>query len=494
MTDQAPTTLDPGQMSAEMQVQLYAMILQDLHSAWVPHDGQIPPIQAIFKDGRLLIFVECGRKFGKTELVLYILYRVAMTRPNSQCYYIAPFQKQASEIIWASNRIQGFLPTAIKQKYGIRPHNTQKRVFFDFNGSFIKLDGADSEEDYRGINPAIVVYEEFKDHKEKFHTAMEPNLLTHKAPLVIIGTGPETDDNLFCQMVKEAKDREDGAYFNFPSWANPHISKDMLIKIRENLIARGEHHTWLIEYAAQRVRGGKRLIFPMYDKAIMVKPHVEIMKAIEKDAKRGTWQCIADPASSSVFGVLFRFIHPYTKVIYRLDELYVDEPAEMTTRKMWKKIYAKILDLYPRLSEWNFCYDEAAAWFSNEMVDVLEDDGLDPFDTCWVPTQKSKFKKDDGINLMRDQMLYGKYIASDRCTNLNKELNNYIKDDKGRIVKVDDHLIDCDRYGDADAQYSLNEREKPKAPVDTMRRGYSLEEEWAKMQRDKDWAYALDQN
>jgi len=464
----------------------HANVIGDLNKIWTPHSGQVPIGKAIFHEHKSRTFVECGRKFGKTEIMLYFLYRMLLTIANSGNYYFAPFLKQAREIIWASRRIQNFLPPHLKARYGITVNNSDLRISCAYTGGFIKLDGSDNYAAHAGTNPHSIGYDEFKDFRPEFHRVMDPNLATYEAPLLIIGTPPETEDNQFCELASDVQqDVEQGAYFNLPTWANPHISKDWLKKKRIELFRSGREEEWYREYEARRVKGGKKSIFPMYNPKSHMMPYDQVIQEFQKDRKRMTWQCIADPASMSVFGVLFRAIHPYTKVIYRLNCLYVDTPSEMTSRSMWDKIFKIIMEINPRIEDWDLIYDEAASWFANEMLDIFEDEQID---NTWVPSEKYKNKKEYGINLIREQMLMGKYIVTDRCKKLIWEVENYIKDDKGRIPKENDHLIDCDRYGDQLFDYSIRREKAPEpADPDEARRGYTMDEDLRELEEQRDW-------
>jgi hypothetical protein len=120
----------------------HTQVLADLHATFKPHKGQINIGHAVFSENKKRIFIECGRKFGKTEIVLYCLYRWAMLYPNSYCYYIAPYKDQIKDLIWANGRLPYFLPESMMKKYGITINNSDFRVIFG-NGSFIRCDGAD---------------------------------------------------------------------------------------------------------------------------------------------------------------------------------------------------------------------------------------------------------------------------------------------------------------------------------------------------------------
>ena len=456
-------------------------ILADLHSVFMPYDGQIPIGQAIFYDGKQYIFLECGRKFGKSELMLYCLYRYAMTRPFSAVYYIAPYAKQARELIWANSRLQNFLvvvdpkthsrSTRISDKYIASINNTEARVTFK-NGSFIKLDGADNYTAYAGINPHFIGYDEFKDFHPKFHEVMEPNLATYKAPLLIVGSPPETEDNQFTKLADSIKEDLDGAYFNRPTSDNPHIDPAYLAKMKKRLTDRREFDIWLREYEARRVKSGRNHIFPMFDRAQHVVNYDVAVAGIRHQIRHYDLFVTADPASTSCFAVLFTAIHKYTKRVTHLMELYTKDTRRMTARQMWEQI-RPIMDTVMYNPEfWAKTSDEAAAWFANEVLDITEGE------IYFAPTHKSMNKKENGISLIKDQMLYGFWECTDRCTNLISEIENYVRDDEGRIPKENDHLIDDMRYTNAAAHYSAIPLEE-EISAEPTRRGHTIDSDLA---------------
>lgn len=460
-----------------------ATVLRDLHTAWTPHAGQIEMGNALFHQGKQFIFTECGRKWGKTEIVIYILYRIALTIPWATTYFIAPFQKQANELIWANGRIQNFLPPAIAKYYINSINNTQMRVIFR-NGSFIKLDGADSHQAYRGINPHAIAYDEFKDHDRRFHEGMEPNLATYKAPCIFIGTPPEQDDNHFVLISDSIKeDDDDGAYFNMPSWTNPHIDKAWLKKTKRRLIKRGELDVWMREYEAKRVKGGKNSIFPMFDDDKHIFDYQTKLAEIRKTYKDWEFLCSCDPATSSVFGVLFSAIHKYTREVFHLRELYIDSTKETSSRRMWNRIKPILTEIHPIIDDWTLVYDEAAAWFQNEIMDITDGD------VYFQPTQKKtkvSLKKEYGISLIKDQMAFDFWYISNKCSKTIWEVINYMKDDKGRIPKINDHNIDNMRYINAANYYTVipsSKQEKAKSD----KRFYTMAQDYAEFKATKDW-------
>lgn len=429
--------------------------LNILHEIWKPHDTQLEVGHALFYQGKKRIFLECGRKWGKGEILDYILWRWCLTYHNHSCYYMAPFAKQAREILWANKRIQNFAGKFSHLVWAKKPNDQQMRVLFK-TGSWIKLDGSDNVEAYRGINPHLMVYDEFKDFKRDFHEAMEPNLTSFQAPLIIAGTPPKTSDNQFTQVAEQIANDPDGAYFNFPTSSNPHISKAWLESTRARLFATGDEDQWYREYEAKRVVGGKSSIIPTFSREKNVRPHQDIKQRIMRDMPKLQWLTIADPGTITVFGVLFLAVNQYTKEVYILDEIYAEEQAETSTAKIRPRIRRTQHDLVGEADvHWMQVCDCAASWFINEMMSTYED--------YWIPSDKATVKKEAGLSLIKDQCLRGLAIISDRCTKLIWEIENYIKDKNGNIPKINDHLIDCWRYANTAAWMDLLPENEPEA-------------------------------
>jgi len=434
----------------------FAKIITDLNSRWQPHPAQQKILNALFAHMESVVFSECGRKFGKTEVIAYFLWRRALTVPGGH-YYFAPEQKQAKEIFWAAGRLQSFGPP---EYIAGEPNNTEMRIRFT-NGSFIKVDGSDNFNSHRGTEPHSCVYDEFRDFRPEFHQVMGPNLGVYTAPLLICSTPPEQMelhhyDGMMKGLVKGTN------HFNYPTWVNPHMPKAWLAKEKATLYMRGEGDVWEREYGARRVRGGSNSIFPMFDPAVHVRPHAEVMAELVKDRKKLIWQVVCDPGNSTVFAVLFRAVNPYNRKVYRLDEIYERNQGETSTSRIVPRIQAMKEELCPGYEaygiEWEQTYDEAATWFAVEAGNS--------FDETFVPTRKADSPIDVGLSLLKDQMLSGLTIISDRCRNLVREYENFIRDPaSGKPRKdCDDHAVDCDRYGNSAAGVDLRPENEPEAP------------------------------
>ena len=465
-------------MSVDPYLHIYAEIITKLTEKWTPHQGQINVGQFFFRDEIKSIFVQCGRKWGKTELALYLLWRVAWQYPGSPCYFIAPFQKQAKEIVWADPRIKNFGPREWLLDGSSGINNTEMRLNFK-NGSFIKVDGSDNYEAYRGPRFKICVYEEYKDHRPEFRRAMRPNAAVLDGLEIFIGSPPDRE----CDYTIVAEDHRtdpDKAFYHAPTTENPHISKDWLEKEKRDLYARGEGDVWEREYEARFVKGGASKIFPMIGKEI-IRPHAEIMQSLFRDRKKLQWAWFADPAAASCFAVLFIAVNPYTKQIYALDEIYETDQGKMSVKQIGKEIIAKRNELYDD-REWDIeGYDEAETWFRNEWIDNFPDEG------GLQPSHKALNDKDSGLSLIKDILLAGKLTMSDRCKKTFWEMDNYFKDKNGKIPKSNDHIIDNARYLLASLGYELNTKQEYIESKDEDFRGESLESSLKSKINDTDW-------
>lgn len=419
---------------------LYAVVLRELHTRFKPHEGQIDVGSALFNDDIRSIFVQCGRKWGKTELGMYFLWRWAMTFPGLGCFYVAPELKQGKKIVWEDPRMLNFGPRSWVTD--INQSETRIRLI---NGSYLKLDGSDNYEAHRGTRPGIIIYEEYKDHDPRFRNVMRPNLAVFNAPEIFLGTPPDRECE-FTATADEHKNAKGKLFYQAPTWQNPGVDKQWLWDEKRRLYLRGEGDTWEREYAAKFVPGGSQKIFPMFGRSF-VKPHDEMMSLIKKKMKKLMWCWWADPASTSCFAVLFVAIDPFTKTIYVLDEIYEQDQSLMTVKKIGQRALEKREELWDR--KWRQGYDEQASWFAKEFYDHFEE--------SLEPSHKHLHDKTEGLTLMKDIMLQARLLVSDRCPKFFWEIDNYFKDKNGNIPKKNDHLIDTFRYILGAHNYQLEE-------------------------------------
>lgn len=450
------------------QDQLYLEMLEDLNTPQGDaelidlnsrlHEKQIECLKSLYIDNKNLIVVNCGRKFGKSELAAYALWRHALFNPGSACYYIAPEASHGRKILWDTRRLQKFLGKASSKYIDGQPNNLEMKIRFK-NGSFIQIFGSENWAAANGLSPSIVVYDEFKAFNPQFHVEMDPNRTAKGASLIIIGTMPKVGDRnkeQYEALLEYAQTHtKNAAVHTYTTFDNPiNMLPERKPAIDEQIAilrARGEEDVVQREYYSRIVAGGSRAIFPMLEQR-HIKPHFEMIDEISRDRKKLDWYLIADPGTTTCFAALFVAMHPYTKHVYILDEIYEKDQQYTSTRKIFPHMEAKMKDLFPHgdiYYDWFKTADEAASWFMNEV--------LDQYGIYFQKTDKVHNKKEQGLSLIKDQLIYNLVSISDRCTNLVKEMREYAKDNNGNIPKKNDHLVDCLRYCNAAMHYSMKE-------------------------------------
>lgn len=418
------------------------------------HTTQQECLMSVFKDNKTTVFVPCGRKWGKTHVACYALYRNALTNPGTANYYIAPEKTHARELIWKNNRLQKFLEKD-SSKYIQKIQDREMTIRFK-NGSFITLLGSDNWMAANGLTPDFVVYDEFKGFKPQFHIEMAPNLIAKNAPLFIIGTQPKVGDQNKDQYEMELEAAkttpETSAVHIYTTFDNP-INMQPSNKARidaeiKKLRDSGQEDVVQREYFSKIVPGGSNAVFPNFNTELHVMPAIALRRALNDSRRKLQWIVSCDPATSSTFAVLLMAIDKESKHVYVVDEIYEQTQAETSVGKLWPRIQAMVNKhaLNDRFKV-QYVSDEREAWWINEV--------RSQFKQQIFPTQKHLYKKHEGIGLVRDLMLYEMYHVSSDCEKHIKEIQEYARDSKGNIPKKNDHSIDCLRYGLGQANYTV---------------------------------------
>jgi hypothetical protein len=181
------------------------------------------------------------------------------------------------------------------------------------------------------------------------------------------------------------------------------------------------------------------------------------------------WKLVVacDPATTSTFGVLLTAFSLETGQFMILDEIYEKDRSKMHSQSIWLKVMEKKAK-YAHNKKWVHIYDEAGAWFANE-VRVHFSQGL-------IPTQKTKLDKERGLSLMRELMIReNSLFVNQDCKNFIYELENYFTDEHGNIPKEHDHVIDCCRYSiqASNVRFTFDQATK----LEELKRGYTIEQD-----------------
>lgn len=443
-------------MESNLQLSQYHQTITSLHehlrlAGRFPHQGQFPIISAFFKEKKKIIQGQCGRSHGKTEEILYITWRYALTHPNSEIYIICPTIKQGKKIYWIPKRLQNYGP----QQFVFEARESELRLVFK-NGSYIIIDGCENYDSLRGIKPDLVIYDEFQHHTKYFdEEVMQPNLASGSVSLIVMGTPPKRTC-YYVDFWKYHKDkilRGDTSrfYVELPSEANPKLDKVWLAAKKEELIEKKKYNVWLREYEGKLVFDTESAILPFFNPEEHSRPKDLIKERLLRDGRKIQYFAVFDPGTATVFAVLFCAYNPYTGQVYILDEIYAKNRQEMTARAIWKKATSTQTFWNGDPLEWANYYDEAATWFYNEVVNLFSND---PDFAGLIPTHKQRARASQaeedgkpGESILDSLMMAkNKFFVSDECENFLWEMSNYVKDENGEYPRNHDHLIDCLYY------------------------------------------------
>lgn len=460
-------------------------LLGELFLKWTPHQFQIDLISNLIVDRRDVVVCETGRQLGKTEGLIACVGLWGQLVAGSQSYYLAPELKQARKIIWDSGRIQAMLPgnwiDDFKEKNNTVYWANSQHCFFT-------IDGADKFNANRGVSvkDGVAVFDECRDMKEEVYEVIEPALGVYKCPAVFTSSPPEDlhpyeDDpkrlHWFCELADEAERNPKQACLRAKTSDNPHFDPEKIEETRIRWYARGKGAAFEREYNGKRVEGGSAKEWPMLaDDREFVRPHLEILLEISKDLSKLKWYCITDPAGGTVWAWLLIAVNPLSRKIYFLDEIYETDTGKMATSLVWPRALAKMNELYPEQSAWRKYYDEAEAWFRNDMKVN--------YNVIFHGSKKATKQKKDGFLLYSDIFLAKKAVFSDRCLHTYWEFKNYEDDDSP------DHEVDNARYFLNVSNYSLPEKEETKKALSPAEERYRrITGQLAKQATAKNWQH-----
>lgn len=464
--------------------------LDELHKQFKPHKGQLAPLKDLFFGNVKRIFLNLGRRFGKSALMCYMAIRWAISKPNSRIYIVGPNLTTQREIILSSGLLLNMIPRKLMADGDKAYNKTEGRINFK-NGSFIRVMGADDPDSLRGLSISLLLIDEVKDVKPDVLGIVEPALADSHAPMILAGTPPEVAEHEFWNHVEKAKTSEKWRYYHGTTYDNPHISREAIDDIKREYEERGDIDVFMREFMAQYTPGGKRAVFPMLTES-HIYPYGLLQNKIRRTGDQWLYYTTMDPGTASCFAVTLHAVNPYKGYDYIMDEVYEQQQAETSIGKMWPRVEEKMRELYvPDYDEqpWTITVDEAATWARNEL--------LDQFDRASHPTTKATTKKADGISLMKDMLRDRKLLLSDRVVATRKEMAGYMLDKNGYYVKKNDHAIDTIRYTLAAANFTYQKSAPPPKvedlPPDEQRRAFTAEEDFRNHFGPAEQLYMLDE-
>lgn len=432
-----------------------AAIIQLFNQTWQPHDGQIKVGKQVFDNPADLVYVDCGRKFGKTALGVYMILLWAATHENSEIYYLAPSRKLARELVWTNRRIMtcdngdpDFLDKLGALMGGeIRVRDQEMRVMFP-NGSFIAVDGSNNINNQLGLKPDFMVCDEFKAFKDRWFEFMRPNMAAKKGKMLFITTPPDTPNQAYelSEECRTGMKNGDNYYYylNMPSSTNSMIPdhKEWLAREKIRLLKAGRENEWIREYEATFILNNEHGVIPQLNRTNSVS-----LKDLDygEDPELLISMCLTN---TTVMSALISIYNAQKGVLMPITEV-----------KVWDSKMSSLESLYDVLKE---KYEEVRSKSpilpDIEKATVL----LSPRDE-WARTQlqviapginhtqiapKELIKLEYRMPLMKDLINRKKLLVSDNCDELIKEGETYTRSEITYKVNSGHPrpLVDCLRY------------------------------------------------
>lgn len=424
--------------------EIYAL----LNRAWTPHKGQQIVGQSVFNSPASMVYVQCGRKFGKSELACYCCWVYALTHPGAEVYYLAPLTKQAKELVWYNNRIQTcntygswWIPAVEKLLGGpVKVLFHESRIVLP-NGSFIKVDGSDNYDSQRGLKPDFIVADEYATFKSRWLPTVKPNMLVKQGKILFITTPPLTPNHSYdlaleCELKHKAGNPK-FFYLNLPTSCNdrlPHLQEE-LIEEKERLFAQGKQNEWYREYEAKFVANNEYAIIPQLNRETVV-PYEKLVEEIKNC--RSNWDFCSDPeifvtldpSNTTIFSALIGVSAIKQGKLYVLDT-FCEGNTEKTAVKDFMEVLKLRLDKIKEdtgLSKVYFMHNSKTNWISNDLFElsgVVSD-----------PSPKEYADPLYGISTIKDALQLNRLYVSDKCGNLVKSSELYIRDEETGQVPV----------------------------------------------------------
>lgn len=427
------------------------------------YQGQILPWQKLATQDthRFQVYV-AGRKARKTTRMVNRLVKAAATDRRGLTYpYIAPFRKQAKEIVW-DDHLGRLL--RLFSLYGVEfkvNHSELTVLFLDSGGKF-QVTGADNAEALRGKSDwGGVGADEYATWKAYiWQEIIRPNLQVHKA-WGMIGGSPKGYGNDLYRMAKLGDHNhiiDDKPSVTDPDFMTFHATSYDNIYLPEGEVEAVKRTTTIDffnqEYLALFTRF-TGLVYPEFDMSL----HVTWFDH-QKNSKNIEYLAGQDFAVRGWNALLIGFIDSKGE-IWILDEYKeLNETSTTHGAKMKEKVLLycdldKFTD-YGDPSGWNetqMANENNPRQFNGKMNWGIADEYIEE----GLPLVRANNDVTGGINYVRQLLKAGKLHIHPRCTKLIDELMQYQwkeqaqtrigeEEEPEKVRKINDHLVDCLRY------------------------------------------------
>lgn len=198
--------------------------------------------------------VSCGRRWGKTELAMYLIVMGSIQNKFNIAYY-APTYKMLNEVWKLVNEILNII---LKNS-----NSTIKQVEL-VNGSVIDFWSLKNIDSSRGRKYHRVIVDEaamIKKLEEAWLEVIRPTLTDFRGDAYFLST-PKSFYNYFHNLFKNAETKSNWASFQMPTSSNPYISKKELEEVSLDIPKK----VYLQEYEAEFVNFEGNTFIEFFDK------------------------------------------------------------------------------------------------------------------------------------------------------------------------------------------------------------------------------------
>lgn len=378
--------------------------------------------------------VNCGRQWGKTYLSVWEMFGRAYYKDNQNIAYFATTRDQARNIAWEQ------LKEISRALWTKKPNETLLEVYINNqygSVSTINLRGFENVETARGQQFDLIVLDEVASmprFKYAWEAILQATLLFRKGEALFIST--PKGYNHFNDLYLKEKTSSEWKSFSFTTYDNPHIDKQEIENIRQQVTTDYFNQEYLAQFT--RFTG---LIYKEFNQSVHVdyfdhefNSHAEYLFGLDF-AVRGY--------TASGCGKILPNGH-----VYILDEYKQDNDTAVNHCGRIKEMLGK----YASLEKWTG-YADPAGWIKNQQKNGLVWSLADEYLEMGLPITQANNEVVASINYGRQLLQANKIHIHPRCTKLIDEIMQYqwkdqpdkqvgIKNAPEEVRKVNDHLID----------------------------------------------------
>ncbi len=227
-----------------------------------PHQGQLEVIQ---NNSRFRL-LNCGRRWGKTTLLINEMLAYASLRPKSLVVYYSPSFTQSRDIAW--RMLRNTAPS-----YGEIKNINETRLEIKINQSEIWLRGVENFESARGLGIHFLVIDELAMMRN-WYNIWEEVLRSTLADTSGIGLFASTPKgyNHWHSLWEKGQRKEDGyESWTFESDTNPYLKKEEIEAAKKELRQEAFEQEWQAKF-----RTTVGLAHPQFDRNIHLIPSFDI--------------------------------------------------------------------------------------------------------------------------------------------------------------------------------------------------------------------------